>query len=154
YLLMGLAVCATGVQLARRKASACAIFALVIVATVLWAVWESGFDFWPLQARIFMFTMIGMLLAPVYPMLRGFEGKRPAKGAAWTAGLVLLACNALFVYGMFIPHGTFGTESSVASAQHDSGSGDWSAYGHSAGGDRFAGATQIDRGNVKNLQVA
>jgi len=154
YLLMGLAVCATGIQLARRKSSACVIFAFVIVGTVLWAIWESGFDFWPLQARIFMFTMIGMLLAPVYPALRGFQGKHPAKGAAWTAGLVLLACNALFVYGMFVPHGTFGSESGAINAKSDAGTGDWSAYGHSAGGDRFAGATQIDRNNVKNLQVA
>jgi quinate dehydrogenase (quinone) len=154
YLLMGLAVCATGIQFARRRSSAYVIFLIAVVATALWAVWESGFDFWPLQARIFMFTMLAMLLAPVYPVLRRLEGKSPAKGAAWTVGLVLLACNATFVYGMFIPHGTFGTPSAAALAKGDIGTGDWSAYGHSAGGDRFVGFPQINRDNVRNLQVA
>ncbi|WP_321958634.1 membrane-bound PQQ-dependent dehydrogenase, glucose/quinate/shikimate family [Burkholderia cenocepacia] len=154
YLVMGLAVCATGIQLARRRSSACLIFAAVIVATALWAVWEAGFNFWPLHARIFMFTMIGMLLSPIYPLLRCVEGKTPANAAAWTAGLALLVCNATLVYGMFVPHGTFGTASNASSAKRDVGTGDWTAYAHSTGGDRFAGFTQINRDNVKSLQVA
>jgi quinate dehydrogenase (quinone) len=154
YLLMGLAIGATGIQLARRRSNAYVLFMIALVATALWAVWESGIDFWPLQARIFMFSMIAMLLAPVYPVLRRLEGKSPARGAAWAVGLVLLACNALFVYGMFIPHGTFGTESDAGLARNHTGTGDWSAYGHSAGGDRFVGFPQINRDSVKNLQVA
>lgn len=153
YVLLGLALSATGIQLARRRSSACVIYLVLLIATAVWAVWESGFDFWPLNARIFMFSMIGMLLAPVFPALRAREGKAPARGAAWTVALVLLACNAAFVWGMFVPHGKFGAENAPPVASN-AGTGDWTAYGHSAGGDRFAGYTQITRDNVKNLQVA
>ena len=153
YLLAGLALCATGVQLARRRSSAVAIYLVMLIATALWAVWEVGFAFWPLNARIFMFSMIGMLLVTVWPLLRRAEGKAPARGAAWGIAAVLLACNGVFVYGMFVPHGTFGTET-PAPAAGIAGTEDWTAYGHSAGGDRFAGYTQINRDTVKNLQVA
>ena len=40
YLLMGLAVCATGIQFARRRSSAYVIFLIAVVATALWAVWR------------------------------------------------------------------------------------------------------------------
>lgn len=153
YVLLGLALAATGVQLARRRSSACLIYLALLIATAIWAVWEAGFDFWPLNTRIFMFSMIGMLLAPIFPALRASEGKAPARGIAWTVALVLLASNAAFVWGMFVPHGKFGTEQAL-SAANDIGTGDWVAYGHSAGGDRFAGYRQITRDNVKNLQVA
>jgi quinate dehydrogenase (quinone) len=152
YLLAGAALCATSVQLARRRSSACVIFLALLIATVLWAVWEAGFEFWPLQARIFMFSVIGMLLMPLYPLLRKIEGQTPARGAAMGLTLVLLAANVAFVWGMFIPHGQFGTQAPLAAGP--AGSVDWPTYGGSAAGDRFAGSNQITRDNVKNLQVA
>ncbi|GAB7540087.1 membrane-bound PQQ-dependent dehydrogenase, glucose/quinate/shikimate family [Burkholderia sp. 3C] len=154
YLLMGLAVCASGVQFVRRRAGAVTIFVIALIATALWAVWEAGLDFWALNARIFMFSMIAMLIVPLYPVLRRLEGKGAAKGGAWALALVLLLCNAGFVYGMFIPHGTFGAESGAALADSAAGKGDWTAYGHGDGGDRFSGFGQINRETVKNLQVA
>ncbi|MCC8392636.1 membrane-bound PQQ-dependent dehydrogenase, glucose/quinate/shikimate family [Paraburkholderia sp. MMS20-SJTR3] len=157
YLPAGLALFVAGIQLARRRSSAYVIYTIFLLATALWSFWEAGFEFWPLTARLFMFTVIGLVMTPLFPLLRGGEGKTPAKAAAWGFGLVLLACNVAFVWGMFIPHGQFGTESvpPVASNNaNNAGSSDWTAYGHSAGGDRFAGATQINRDNVKNLQVA
>ncbi|CAG9232066.1 Quinate/shikimate dehydrogenase (quinone) [Paraburkholderia tropica] len=152
YLLAGLALCATGVQLARRRASAFPIYLVMLIATVLWALWEVGFDFWPLNTRVFMFSMIGMLLAPIWPVLRKGEGKSPARGAAWGIAALLLVVNGGFVWGMFVPHGKFGVE--TAPVAGTAGKGDWTAYGHSDGGDRFAGYTQITRDNVKDLQVA
>ncbi|MBN3852128.1 membrane-bound PQQ-dependent dehydrogenase, glucose/quinate/shikimate family [Paraburkholderia sp. Ac-20340] len=153
YLLAGLALCATGVQFVRRRSNAFTIFLVFLIATALWAVWEVGFDFWQLNARIFMFSMIGMLLALFIPLLRKSEGKAPACRAAFGIAAVLALFNAAFVYGMFVPHGKFGTETTTPIAGA-AGMGDWTAYGHSAGGDRFAGAAQINRDNVKDLQVA
>ncbi len=154
YLPMGLAVCGSGVQFARRRASAVTIFVIALIATAIWAVWEAGIDFWALNARIFMFSMIAMLIVPLYPVLRRLEGKPACRRGAWALALLLLLGNAGFVYGMFVPHGTFGAESAVTAATGDAGRGDWTAYGHGAGGDRFSGFSQINRDTVRNLQVA
>jgi quinoprotein glucose dehydrogenase len=51
YLLGGLALVATGVLLALRKALALWIYAGLVLCTLVWSVWEAGLDWWPLAAR-------------------------------------------------------------------------------------------------------
>jgi quinate dehydrogenase (quinone) len=153
YLLAGLALCATGVQILRRHASALLIYLILLVVTVLWALWENGFDFWSFHARVFMFSMIGMLLALLYPLLRPAENIPLTVGGARAVALVLLVCNIALGWGMFIPHGQFGQPTPVVAAKAgDGGNIDWSAYGGSVDANRFSAATQITRDNVKTLQ--
>jgi quinoprotein glucose dehydrogenase len=52
YVLMGTAILASAVLLWRGNAVGSAIFQLAVVATLLWAIWEAGFDIWALLPRI------------------------------------------------------------------------------------------------------
>ena len=58
YLLAGLTLLATAVLLYRRKSAALAVYAALLVLTILWALWEVGLDFWQLAPR-------GDLLVPL-----------------------------------------------------------------------------------------
>src|SRR6185369_10705106 len=52
YVAAGLGLVVAGVQLARGRASGGIIFALVLLGTLGWALWESGLVFWPLVTRV------------------------------------------------------------------------------------------------------
>src|SRR3546814_4430134 len=49
YVVAGLGLVVAGVQLARGRASGGLVFAVVLLGTLAWAVWESGVVFWPLE---------------------------------------------------------------------------------------------------------
>ncbi|CAB5718684.1 Quinoprotein glucose dehydrogenase [Delftia tsuruhatensis] len=62
YLIAGLLILVTGLGMARRSALALWLFALCLLGTALWAVWETGMDWWPLAARLGWPWLIGLLL--------------------------------------------------------------------------------------------
>ena len=65
YLIAALAMVVTGALLIRHSAMALWIFAALLLATLLWALWEVGLDWWPLAARLgFLFLLGGFLLCP------------------------------------------------------------------------------------------
>jgi len=52
YVVMGTAVLVSAVLLWRGNAVGSAIFQLAVVATLLWAIWEAGFDIWAIAPRV------------------------------------------------------------------------------------------------------
>ncbi|MEE3215657.1 MAG: membrane-bound PQQ-dependent dehydrogenase, glucose/quinate/shikimate family, partial [Pseudomonadota bacterium] len=52
YALSGAVLLAVGVMLRRRRVQAQLLFAGLLVATAVWALWESGYDWWPLATRM------------------------------------------------------------------------------------------------------
>ncbi|MDR0227394.1 MAG: membrane-bound PQQ-dependent dehydrogenase, glucose/quinate/shikimate family [Burkholderiaceae bacterium] len=63
YLVAGVLLLATGVEVARRSALALWLYALLLLCTALWAVWEVQLDWWPLAARLGLPWVMGLLLA-------------------------------------------------------------------------------------------
>ena len=59
------------------------LYALFLVGTALWALVDVGLVFWPLFSRLFMFGVIGMVVALVYPLLARANGA--SAGAVPTA---------------------------------------------------------------------
>src|ERR1700722_4151712 len=51
YLTAGLGILATGILLAAGRWPALWVYAAVLIGTLIWAVSEVGFDWWPLAAR-------------------------------------------------------------------------------------------------------
>src|SRR5437879_1817313 len=51
YVLIGLGIMVTGGLLIARRAAALWVYAVVMLGTIIWAVSEIGFDWWPLAAR-------------------------------------------------------------------------------------------------------
>lgn len=62
YVIAGLLLLVVGWGVARRLAMALWLFALWLLGTALWAVWEIGLDWWPLAGRLGVPWLMGLLL--------------------------------------------------------------------------------------------
>ena len=153
YLLAGLGLILAGTLYLRRKPLASAVVAALVIATLLWAVWEIGFAFWPMVPRLAPFLVIGFVAALLHPWLAGRAHAGQSRGFAALFAVVLAAGFA----AMFKPHGVL---DATAQPQQDAvtaindGSANWAHYGYGPKGTRFAPYTQIDKANVDQLQVA
>ncbi len=153
YLPAGLGLILAGTLYLRRKPLASAVVAALVITTLLWAVWEIGFTFWPMVPRLAPFLVIGFVAALLHPWLAGRAHAGQSRGFAALFAVVLAAgCAA-----MFKPHGvldaTVQPQQDAVTAIND-GSANWAHYGYGPKGTRFAPYTQIDKANVDQLQVA
>lgn len=160
YLLAGAAIIAISFGLYKRAAFALYTALALLAVSVLWALWEVGFDFWQLVPRLLAFIIIALIVTALARRLSRQDG-RPAlpRVVANSLGIALLGSLGAFIVGMFFPHPTIVAESSgpapviQAQAGQDSGN-DWPAYGRSTAGNRFAQFDQINKSNVKDLKLA
>lgn len=152
FLLGGVFMAISGLLIARCKPAGAWLFAAFLVATAVWAVADVGLEYWPLFSRLFMFAVIGVVVALVYPLLAG----KPARGAYGVAAVLALGV-AVAAGNMFVAHpsvkptgaGPGVTPVAAADAQKD-----WAHYGNTEGGSRFAALDQINRDNIDKLKVA
>jgi len=151
YLLAGLASIACAILLWRGDVHSVSLYALVLGATLVWALWEAHLDGWALLPRIGLPILLGLwLLTPWgYGGLRG--GSRVAR---WALGLTSGAGMLLFAIGLVPPpYATSGAVVTPAAAMPPSGA-DWPEYGRDGAGTRFSPLTQLTRENVGQLQLA
>ncbi len=155
YLLAGAGLLASGLLLWRRKLLAAWLFAAVYVATAGWALWEVGFDFWPMVPRLGLFVVLGI---PMALALGRLDPARRRIGLALSVLQVLVAIICLAA--MYRPHGVIrdgvaGLPSMAdAAAGPQDGDSEWRYYGRDAGGTHYVPFGQIDRSNVSKLKVA
>ncbi|WP_421931328.1 glucose/quinate/shikimate family membrane-bound PQQ-dependent dehydrogenase [Phenylobacterium sp.] len=154
YLIAGLAVLASGVLLAARKAEALWLFAAVVLGTLVWAVWEIGLDWWPLAARgDVIFVLGGLLLLPL--VTRPLGGRRAWAPLAGALGLAAVVGVAALISDEHEVAGRLpGPRGPVAVAADDVPAGDWTSYGRTGHGDRYSPLTQITPDNASRLKVA
>lgn len=88
YLPAGLGLLATAYFLFKRDINAVWIYLVVYIATVIWALWESGFNGWAQVPRLVAPTVILILVLTCLPVLRG-TARRLGTGMA--AAMVTLA---------------------------------------------------------------
>ena len=161
YIIAGLGILITGGLLIAGRRSALWVYAAVLIGTLIWAVTEIGFDWWPLAARGDIIFPLGLWLLTPWIVRNLGHGALPAGKAVtlplW-AGVV--ASVVVLVVGLNSNyHEIYGTVTSVnsgltpndAAAQPDE---DWRAYGRTDLGQRYSPLTQITPANVKNLKVA
>lgn len=152
FLVGGVAMAVSGLMIAQRKPAGAWLFAAFLVGTAVWAVADVGLVFWPLFSRLFMFAVIGLVVALMYPLLVG----RPARGAYGIAavmavGVAVAAGNMFVAHPSVAPTGTGPGITPVAAADAQK---DWAHYGNTEGGSRFAALDQINRDTVNKLKVA
>lgn len=156
FLIGGLAMAASGLLIALRKPLGAKLFGVFLVGTAIWALLDVGLHFWPLFSRLFMFSVMGLVVVLVYPQLVRASGAVPGKAPYGIAGVLAVAL-VIAVGNMFVAHPSVAPNGSgpgltpvdPANAQKD-----WAHYGNTEGGSRFAALDQINRGNVDKLQVA
>ncbi|WP_138467892.1 membrane-bound PQQ-dependent dehydrogenase, glucose/quinate/shikimate family [Poseidonocella sp. HB161398] len=155
YLIMGLALIASGLQIARGKPSGAAIYALAFLATVIWAFWEAGLDFWALHARIFTFLVILVAVLALQPLTLLRAGRAPmTRGFLGLAAIAAIAVAGMG-WGMFQPHGQRNFELSADRSAAPAGAAqDWANYGATPEATRFAASGAITPQTVGDLAVA
>ncbi|HTH27177.1 MAG TPA: membrane-bound PQQ-dependent dehydrogenase, glucose/quinate/shikimate family [Sphingobium sp.] len=168
YLLAGLALAASALLLWRGRREAVWLYAALFIATVAWSIWEAGFEPWALMPRLVAWTMVGAVMAlPAFrrrlllPKLEGRYVRQFCSGRGFfiaLAGAIMLGglANAVtpkpadprFQRGV----GPFPAMRSAPELSDDAG--EWREWGRDKGGSRFSPLTQINPGNVGQLELA
>jgi quinoprotein glucose dehydrogenase len=166
YLLTGVAVLASGVLLLRERREGAWLYALMLVCTIVWALWEVGFDGWQLMPRLAGPAVLGLwFLAPwVRRSLRPgkwalwIEGKpRWALAAlpivAWPLGIALhqtraLPANPIFQRGVT----QVSAQPANPSGAELGASDEWQVYGGTKGGLRYSNLADVTPANIGQLK--
>eukprot|EP01133_Synstelium_polycarpum_P014414 gene14414-17011_t len=164
YLLAGIGMLVAGVLVFQGKRSAQPFLAFLLIATLIWSVIEVKFDWWQLLPRLdiwfaaavwLLLPFVSRRLAPPAAAKQGQAGKTALSAAV--ALTVIAGVIALF-QDYHDLHGDVPADSMAATATGDLAPGvehnDWSAYGRSGYGDRYAPAAQITPANISGLKEA
>lgn len=157
FALMGLALVVSGLLIVKGRPLGAWIFALAVLATIAWAIWEVGLDYWPLISRLLALGVGATVIALSFPLLRRSVGKAPAYKGSFAIALVLAIASGAGFAAMFIPHPTVTASGPLperVAVTPESEQKNWEHYGNTPGGSRFAALDQINLDTVKGLQVA
>jgi quinoprotein glucose dehydrogenase len=155
YLVAGVVLAVTAYLLARSRREALLLYACLLFGTLVWAVWEAGFDFWRLAPR-------GDILVPVgiWLLLPFITRRLQPAGMIGPLALGVALIASFAVLGVALSHDRDSLSGHLPPARAESvmaGAGaaaDWTAYGGDGSGDRYSTLDQINPGNVKNLKLA
>lgn len=155
YVITGLVMIAVAMLLWRRKVAALHLFALLVIGTVVWSLFEIGLDWWRLVPRGDVIFLVGLFLLTPWVTRRLSAAPWRSAGGPLAASLVLAGIAGV---GSILtsPHewdGDLpGPRTPVAANYGGVADGDWSAYGHSGRGDKWSPLTQLTPANVDGLQ--
>lgn len=167
YAIAGIVFLLVAWLLHRRKAMALWFYAAFLIASLAWAVWEVGFDWWQLAPRGGIPVLLGMWL--LTPWVR--SGLVRSSGDADLGGKVkhpggfglsmAVVASVVVAVGAMVndPHAVTGQLSDTIVAQDpDMGNaipdGDWHQYGRTQYGQRYSPLNQITAQNVSQLTEA
>jgi quinoprotein glucose dehydrogenase len=155
YAAAGAAIFVSAAFLWYGNQTGSAIFQLTTIATVLWAIWESGLDPWAVAPRV---SLLVLLTAYLYmPWVRrglytddddDFEGNGSIKKAAAVVAVAVIGFGAMFGAQM--------TEAEEGAHHGDRGhgtqAGDWRNIGGGLNGARYSTLNQINEDNIGELR--
>ncbi|MHB8286671.1 MAG: membrane-bound PQQ-dependent dehydrogenase, glucose/quinate/shikimate family [Caulobacteraceae bacterium] len=152
YLVAGGAYLLSAYLLLRLRPAGAWLTGLIAALTVLWALWEVGAHYWALFPRLMM--PIGIAAAALL-VTAGWrpKGSRMALATAGSVAAVLLVVQfaaGFMIHGAIIPPA--GAPFKLPAAGNAPS--DWTAYGRTTAGTRYAPFNQINRDNVGDLKVA
>ncbi len=161
YLVAGVGLLVVaGLLLARRRA-AISLYAALLLGTLAWTFYEVRFDWWQLAPRIDLWCILGLWL--ILPFVNRHVSDRLIwrDGASGLLGIGLLAGALMAGYSLTQDYHSITGEFSDAQMQGLAPEGqagrrasEWTAYGGSDRGDRYAPADLITPANVGKLKKA
>ncbi|MEI4480331.1 MULTISPECIES: glucose/quinate/shikimate family membrane-bound PQQ-dependent dehydrogenase [unclassified Phyllobacterium] len=164
YIIAALAFLVVAFLLFRRRLSALLLYALLVVGTLGWAIWEIGFDWWQLAPRGGVIMILGLWLLTPW-IRRGLNSSASGSGSSSAVPALSLSVAvvvALVVAGYSMTQDplqiTGELSREIVSDTVDLGGnmpeGDWHQYGRTPYGQRYSPLKQITTENVDKLQVA
>ncbi|HAG78780.1 MAG TPA: membrane-bound PQQ-dependent dehydrogenase, glucose/quinate/shikimate family [Pseudomonas sp.] len=161
YLLAGIGLLGVAGLLFARRRAAIWLYAVLLLATLAWTLYEVSFDWWQLAPRIDLWCILGLWL--ILPFINRYVGGRLVwrDGASGLLGLGLLAGALIAGYSLTQDYHSITGEFSDAQMQGSNPegqagrvAGEWKAYGGSDRGDRYSTADLITPDNVGKLKKA
>lgn len=167
YVLAGLALAAVSVLLWQQRREALLVYGGIVAVTIVWALWEAGFDGWALAPRIAAWLVVGAWMAT--PIFR--RSLQPGGGTA-IAGVPLFSWRFAAIAGLaaiMIGGALQPVRPVVADPRYETGTGpfpdrridlgelagtEWPHWGNDAGGSRYSPIEQITPDNVAELELA
>ena len=153
YLITGIGVIASGVLLAMRRGAALWLYALILFATLVWALWEVGLDWWQLVPRVAILCLIGIiLLLPWWRKPLHSRGGSLALVGSIVAAILVAIASQLSDPGR--TEGTISNASEEANAVNPAqvAGDDWPAYGGTNAGTHYSSLEQITPDNIGELE--
>ena len=152
YVIAGLAMVLAGVLYILQRPVAALVLAALTIGTVIWAYGEAGTSFWHQVPRLAPFLVMGLVAALIHPLIAP-GSRKPSFAVAGVFAVALIAG----AYAVFQPQGVYVAdvkpENAPITLQND-GSANWEFYGNDPDGARFVAFDQINKDNVKDLQIA
>lgn len=167
YVLAGLATLASAIGIAALRIEGVYAYALMLLLTLPWAIWESGLNGWALLPRLFAPAVLGIPL--LFPALRRSlsntvsnekQFRSPKFLAAACSFSLVLCAGAVALRPADMPDPLYNTgkfNGPVASPSRlpvTAADGDWLHYGRDAAGTRFSPLGEITTANVGKLKEA
>lgn len=161
YLLAGVGFLITALLLYMRKSAALVVYAIIVIGSLIWAVWEVGLDWWQLGPRGGVVIVLGLwMLTPWIRKPLGFQSPTGARYSASATPLavalgisVLVAIVSMFTNSTDL-EGQL-SEEQVAAAPNLGGNvppGEWHQYGRTPFGQRYSPLDQVNVENVDELE--
>jgi quinoprotein glucose dehydrogenase len=167
YALAGATTLVAGALVAMRRREGVRVYALMVLATLAWAIGEAGGDGWALAPRIIPPFVLGLPLIfwqlPRQESVEAMLSRRSLARACVTAiATVLLAIGlGALSHALFVPRpldpayqAGMGAADAALPTGGDMAAGDWTHYGGDAGAHRSSALNQITPANVGKLEVA
>jgi quinoprotein glucose dehydrogenase len=162
YLLAGLVFLLTAFLLGRRSEVALWLYAAFTLASIAWAVWEVGFDWWQLGPRGGIIVLLGLWLLTPW-IRRPLHAARDASTnglSHWALAASIVIAAAVAAYSMSQDPleiaGALPTDvvSTAPAFGGDVPDGEWHQYGRTPFGQRYSPLTGINTENVASLAMA
>ncbi|WP_417421480.1 glucose/quinate/shikimate family membrane-bound PQQ-dependent dehydrogenase [Halomonas sp.] len=152
YLIAGIGIAASGMLLAMRRGAALWLYALILIATLLWALWEVGLDWWQLVPRVAILALIGIImLLPWWRKPLHSRGGSLALTASIAAAIVVAIASLMDdpaqIEGTLAENRTSGDVNPAQVAGDD-----WPAYGGTNAGTHYSSLSQITPDNIGELE--
>jgi quinoprotein glucose dehydrogenase len=154
YLVAGVLMLASGVDLIRGATRGFYTFAVLLLLTLIWAVSEAGSDFWSVGSRIWIVGLLSLWLCTPWIRRKLWGDNIPALLSMRTVQVATVA-SATVLLSMVVDLNSSDVaslpERVIASPQNGD---QWDAYGGNKAGTRYAPLNQINRDNVHKLTRA
>lgn len=96
YLLAGIGIALSGILLLLRRRAALGLYAIVLFASTVWALWEVGLDWWQLVPRLALWFVLGIvMLLPWFRRPLLLAGPAPMGTGGLSVAVVLAGVTAL-----------------------------------------------------------
>ncbi|MGH8177668.1 MAG: membrane-bound PQQ-dependent dehydrogenase, glucose/quinate/shikimate family [Steroidobacter sp.] len=162
YALAGLALITSGALLWRRDRRGSFVYGLLLVATLLWSLFEVGVNLWALAPRLLALSVIGLWFLTPWVRRSLYSRKEPPplinsrRGVSIAASVLVVSVTVLALGGLRSPVNAapsrMTSSTPVTSPESPVASHDWPHYGNTTHGTRYSGADQITSDNAGRLE--